>query len=325
MKSNHILRMFTAVLLVVGTAAAVAQVPAQAQGFPSKVIRVVVPLGGGSGFDTGVRRFAEQFSKIVGQPVIVENKPGGGTSIGVGEALRAPADGYTVLALTGATVTINPALGENMTYDLNDIRPLAGGMRTSSVIVVGPQSPYKTLQELLAAAKKNPGTVSIAAYGQAYKLGILNLEKHAGVRLLQVPYKSPAEATQNTVGGQVDASFLESSAAVQLIKAGQLRALAQTGTDRHPFLPSVPTVAESGLPDYSLYIWSGFAVSAKTPEPIAKQLESAMLKTYASEAIRDYASTTGAELHQWPEKNLKAMIAKELQNNKNAVAYANKR
>jgi tripartite-type tricarboxylate transporter receptor subunit TctC len=321
MKSNPLLRTFTAVLLV---AAAVAQVPASAQSFPSRMIRIVVPLGPGSGFDTGARRFAEQFSKIVGQTVIVENKPGGGTSIGVNEALKAPADGHTLLALTGAMVTINPALGENMTYDLRDIRPLAGGTRTSTVIVVGPNSPYKTLQDLLAAARKNPGKISMAAYGQAYKLGIMNLEKQAGVRLLQVPYKSPSEATQNTAGGQVDASFLESNAAVQLIKAGQLRALAQTGATRLETLRNVPTVAESGLPDYTLYIWSGFAVHSKTPERIANQLEAAILKTYGSQVFRDYAATTGAELHQWSEKEFKAMIAKELQDNKNAVAYANK-
>lgn len=298
---------------------------AQAQEFPSKTIRIVVPLAPGSGFDTGTRSFAEGLSKTLGQSVIVDNKPGASTGIGVMEVLKAPADGHTLLALTGATVSINPVTGDKLNYDPKDLRPVAGGMRGPSVLLVGPGSPYKTLQDLVSAARKKRESVSIAEYGQAYKLGALRLERQGGIKLLHIPYKSPSEAITNTIGGQVDATLMEFSAAMPLVKEGKVRALAQTGSSRMASLPDVPTVAEEGFPGYNLYIWAAFAVSAKTPEPIVKKLEAAILKAYERKEVAEFAASRGIEQQRWPEKDLVEMIDKELAANREAMNYLNQR
>jgi tripartite-type tricarboxylate transporter receptor subunit TctC len=307
----------------VATALSMAQV--QAQEFPSKMIRIVVPLGTGSGLDSGTRAFAEALSKVVGRSVIVENKPGANTGIGVMDVLNAPADGHTLLALTGATVTINPILGEKLNYDPNDIRPVAGGTRGPSVLLVGPASPYKTLQDLIAAARKERESVTIAEYGQAYKLGALRLEKQAGIKLLHVPYKSPTDALTNAIGGQVAATFMEFSAALPLIKEGKLRALAQTGSNRMAALPEVPTVAEAGLPGYTLYVWSAFAVNKKTPDSIIKKLEAALLNTYERKEMIEFASSRGVERKRWTGKDLAEMIDKERSDNQEAMNVVNQR
>ncbi len=302
--------------LVSALAATLIAMPAaMAQSAPGngKPVVFVVPLGPGSGADSVTRFIAERYSAVSGQPTITENRPGGDMVIAVQSLINAPADGHTILMLTPSSVVINPVLRKDLPYDAQgDIRPVAWTGRGFAVMVTAPDSRFKTFDDVITAAREKPGSVSMANYGHHYRLGALSLEKNAGVVFNHINYKGAAQANNDVIGGVIDAHITDIGGAMPLIQSGKLRALAVTGRERHPFLPDVPTVAESGFPDYDLYVWTGFGVHGKTADPIAKNIEDNLIKVMRMPEFEAFNSQqAGAETVAGTGQKLADHIAAE--------------
>lgn len=307
-------RMLGLGLACAAVAAAIVPAPAgAADDYPSRPLRFIVPLTQGSGSDTVTRFVAERVGIALGQPAIVENRPGADTVIAIQSMLNAPADGYSVLMISPSAMVINPLVHDNLPYDpKRDIRPLTAAIRATSVLVTGPASPYRKFADLLAAAKQKPRSVSLANYSYHYRLGALQMQQMSGVTFNHIPYKGASQVQTDVMGGAVDAALLDLGGALPLIRAGKLRALAVTTKARHPELPDVPTVAESGVPGYELTVWIGFGVSSKTPEPVAAKLEAALLQAIRSPAFKTFATTTAyAEVLALPGRQTSQMIDAE--------------
>ena len=269
---------------------------AQAAAFPSKPLRFIVPVGPGTNSDVLARWVAERTSKLLGTSAIVENKPGGDMLIAMQLFLQAPPDGHTVLMLSPTATIINPLMIKDLPYDAErDIRPVAGPMRSIAAFVVSADSKYKKFADLVADAKARPGAVSIAWYAQSYRIAIAGFENEAKVKFNSIPYRTPTQVTTDMIGGTLDATLTDFGGALQLAKSGKIRVLAITSTERHPGMPEVPTVVESGFPNYTLYQITGFGVHGKTPDDIAKKVEGAILRVTASQEFKSYIEESGAQ------------------------------
>lgn len=292
--------------------------------FPNKPIRIIVPLGPGSGLDATTRLLAVELSKQLGTPVYVENKPGADGGIAARDLVTAPADGHTVMAMAASHLAVNPVLSDKLTYDPQDIRPLASITRGGALIVTAANSRFKSLGELLAAARQNPGTVTFATYSPSYRLGMLRFQKTAGVQFNEVPYKSPGDALNNVLGGQVDATIMEYGSGIDLLQGGRARALAVTHASRHPKLPQVPTVVEQGVPGFTFYSWLGFGVHAKTPQPAFDRLQEAILQIGKSKEFLEYLERRGNDSYLLTGSQLAAAIKTDLDINRELVKQVTK-
>ncbi|MDO9439061.1 tripartite tricarboxylate transporter substrate binding protein [Hydrogenophaga sp.] len=257
-------------------------------------VKLVVPVGPGTSGDTYARFFANQLSTLLGRTVLVDNKPGADTWIAAQAVLQAPADGDSVLLISPSTMVILPILKPELHYDsLRDIRPLISYARSDVVLVTGVNSRFKTLKDVLDVSRQKPGSVSAANYGLNYKIGLVELADRAKIQWNMVTYKSGGPATTDVMGGHTDVLLMDLGGALPLIRAGKMHALATTGPKRSVDLPDVPTVAESGFPGYSVYLWTGFGVKAQTPDAVAGKLEQALVQIAASKEFRDFNASSG--------------------------------
>jgi tripartite-type tricarboxylate transporter receptor subunit TctC len=244
-----------------------------AEPFPSKPIRFVVPFGPGSGTDTSARYYGNKLSELTGQPVVVENRPGGNGFIAVNNVLNAPADGYTVFIGSNSTLAVNEALFKKLPYDpIKDFSPLSMLMRSPAMLVVPGEAPYENLQQFLDNARKNPGKINFGAGSAGYRLMAELLNQEAGLKTVHVPYKGASEAITAVASGVVDYAFAEVTSVQQLSKAGKLRALAVASDKRVGASSSVPTATEAGLPGFEAYTWVAAVVPAKTPKEQTEKL-----------------------------------------------------
>jgi tripartite-type tricarboxylate transporter receptor subunit TctC len=277
--------------------AAAAAFPAVAQTDAAKPVRFIVPVPPGASADTMTRFFAESFQSVIGQPTVVENRPGGNLIIAVQNLLAAPADGSSVLLISPTTMVINPLYVKDLPYKPEQIRPLISLTRHVAAIVVAPNSKYKSLADLVAAAKAKPESVGMGTYSNHYRLGAVQFQRAAGVTFNQVPYKGAVQVNTDVAGGTLDAAVTDLAGALPMIQAGKLHVLAVTGSKRHSAMPNSPTISESGYPNYELMTFLGFGVDAKTPEATVKRLEAAMLKVIADPALRErIVKQSGAEI-----------------------------
>jgi len=246
---------------------------AEAQAYPSRSARFVVPSLPGGTPDILARLIAQWLSEQLGQPFVIENRPGAGTNIGTELVVRAPADGYTLL-LVGPAQAINATLYDKLNFDfIHDIAPVAGISRERLVLVVNPSSPIKTVRELIANAAARPGTLNMASSGNGtgpHVAGEL-FKMMANVNIVHVPYRSGAPALTALLGGQVDLMFATMPAAIEHVRSGRLRALAVTTATRSLLLPDIPTVAEF-LPGYEASSFFGVGVPRNTPAAIVEKL-----------------------------------------------------
>jgi tripartite-type tricarboxylate transporter receptor subunit TctC len=255
--------------------------------FPSRPIRMVVPFNPGSGSDTTARVVAQVLSEVTGQPVVIDNKAGANGIVAVQSVLNAPADGYTMFFGSNSTFAINAALIRNMPYDpLADFAPLSLIASQYCMVLVPADSPYKTLADLIADARKRPGALNNGAGSPGYNLWSTWLNELAGIKTVNIQYKGAGEVVTALLGKQVD--YAVAAISFEMIKAGKLRALAVSGPKRTPSLPDVPTVAEAGVPDFQAFAWTALGVSAKTPQPIVRQLEAFVLKAARSPVALDF-------------------------------------
>jgi tripartite-type tricarboxylate transporter receptor subunit TctC len=263
--------------------------------FPERIIKIIVPQAPGGGTDAIARVLAQEMAKDLGGTVIIENKAGAGTIVGTQAAVTSEPDGHTLLMGTFASA-VNSSLVAKLPYDVHrDLAPVALVARAFNIVVVNPKSPLKSVGDLIAAAKAEPGKLSYGTYGTGTSahLGGELFKSLAGVDMTAVPYKGSAPAITDLLGGQIQVMFTTVSSAAALIEAGQLRALAVTSAERSPAFPQLPTVAEAGVPGYVLENWYGLFAPGKTPPDIIERLNRAAGKAFQSEAFRKIAANEG--------------------------------
>ena len=302
------------VLALLMTFSIASPVRAQADRYPSGVVRFIVPIGPGSSGDVITRAFADRFRALTGHPTIVENRPGGALVVATQNLLNSPADGHSVLMLTSSIMILNPMYIKDLPYKASDIRPVMHLTRHMAALVTSAESRFRTLSDVLNAARDKPAGISIGTYGNYYRLGAVTLARRGGVEFNHVAYKGAAQVMTDVINGSVDTALVDPGGAAPLITAGKLRAVAVTGTKRYLSLPDVPTVAEVGHPGYDLYTFLGFGVHAGTPEPVARKLEEMMLAVVADPAFREFiARQGGAELVGVGSRQFSATIDAETQ------------
>ncbi len=254
--------------------------------FPSKPIRVIVPFAAGSGADGSARVLAEQMQRTLGQSVLVENKPGASGSIAAVYVKNQPADGYTILVASNSPMSVNPVVMKNPGYDaVNDFKAVHGIARSVNLWYVANESPYKTIDDLVAAGKTKP--LNIGSYSAGYQLGIAWLANMTGAQFAYVPYKGQAQVITDVVGRQLDAGMGDLGGAISLVQSGKMRALAVSGDKRMAGLPNVPTIKETH-PEYENYAWTSFYVRTETPPAAHAKLVDAMKKALSTKETTDY-------------------------------------
>jgi tripartite-type tricarboxylate transporter receptor subunit TctC len=284
--------------LVIAALALFASAFAQAQEYPARTIRVIVPFSPGGAVDGPMRLVAQGLGKRLGQSVVVENKPGAGATIGTDIVAKAPADGYTLL-LASQTNAISATLYAKLPFDpIEDFAPITLIGREPGVVVVNPAVPATTLAEFIAYVKERPGQVDFASSGNGsgQHLFAAMLASKTGMKMNHIPYKGSGQATTDLLAGVVAMAIPGPAGMVGHIKAGKLRALAVTGAARSPQLPDVPTVMESGVPDYEAYVWMGLLAPKGTPPAIIDRLQREVSAVLAEDEVRRYMAGAGIEI-----------------------------
>lgn len=281
------------VLHAIGALSLTATFPSQAQvptGFPDKPVRIVVPFAAGNTLDTALRQVAEEFKKNTGQPVLVENKPGGSGIIAAQSVMASPADGYTLLLANTSMLTINPHTFAKLPYDAEKtFRPITNFLGTSMVMAVNASVPANNVKEFVAYAKANPGKVSFASFtaGNSSHFAGVILNQRAGMEMIHVPFNGTPPAVQNLVGGQVTAAFLPLLAVKPHMDSGKVKVLAVTSPQRSLLMPNVATFREQGFPDLDIYIWAAIVAPAGTPDAVVSRLNAEFIKVLRSSEIKE--------------------------------------
>ena len=273
-------------------------VVAHAQEYPARPIRVIVPFSPGGAVDGPMRMVAQGLGKRLGQSVVVENKPGAGATIGTEIVAKAPPDGYTLL-LASQTNAISATLYAKLAFDpIEDFTPITLIGREPGVVVVNPAVPATTLAQFIAYVKERPGQVDFASSGNGsgQHLFAALLASKTGMKMNHIPYKGSGQATTDLLAGVVAMSIPGTAGMVGHIKAGKLRALAVTGAARSPQLPDVPTVMESGVPDYEAYVWMGLLAPKGTPPAIIDRLQREVIAVLAEDEVKRYMAGAGIEI-----------------------------
>ena len=289
--------------------------PACAQEYPRKAIRLIVPFAPGGGNDTVARAIAQSAGASLGQPVVVDNRAGAGGILGAELAAKSPADGYTLFLGGVGSHAVNPNLHAKLPYDpVKDFAPITLIASAPSVLVVNPSLPARTLAEFTALAKASPGRINYASNGNgsSAQLAAVLYESMAGVQMVHVPYKGLAPALVDLLAGEVQAMFSSVVAIVPNIKAGRLRALAVTGKRRAALLPEVPTLDESGVPGYEAGSWYGILAPAGTPQAVVAKLHEAIVRALAQPEVRERLVSEGAEVIGSTPEAFAAHITAEL-------------
>ena len=277
-------------------AAALAATPCAAQDYPNRTIRFIVPFGAGGPTDVFTRALGEELRKSLGQPTVMENRPGAGTIIGTTEVARSAPDGYTLLMISATQTTVE-TLNPNKSYRLTrDFVPVASLMSSELVLVVPERSPINSLADLIALAKAKPGTLNYGSSGPGsnYHMAGELIKNLAGLDIIHVPYKGSTGARADIISGQIDMMFDSVPTMAPTIEAGRVRALGTSGKARSPILPNVPTIAEAGIPDYNATIWIGVMAPAGTPKKIVDLLNREINKILVRPDIQESWRRQGA-------------------------------
>ena len=297
----RIWRALAAALMVAGsTGAALAQAA-----FPERAIRIIVPFTPGSGSDNSSRFFGEKLGSLLGQPVVIENRPGAAGNIGLQAAKSAPADGYTIVLASNSPMCVNPLVMKDLPYDpVTDFKPISGLSRGMNVVLVPPDSPYGNLAELVEAARKTDASFNVGTYSEGYRLAAEWLASLGSFKFTNVPYKGQAPIMTDLIGGRLDFALVDLGGARELIQSGKVKALAVSGETRNVNLPEVPTIRESGFADYVQYSWASFYVRSETPPEATKTLSDALQKILQTEEARAFVATNGSELMPYPPERM---------------------
>ena len=293
--------------LIAALLLASALLPAHAQSYPAKPVRIIVPFAPGGGSDFIGRFIAQRLSDSFGRQVIVENKPGAGGMLGVAEGVKAAPDGYTLM-LIASSYTVNPSIYKLKFDPVSDITPIIQLSQGPLLVVVRPSLPVKSVKELIALAKAKPGQVNFASSGQGSVIHLATelFDTMAGIKMNHIPYKGTGPALTDTIGGQTDVFFSSTATAMPQVQAGKLRALAVTTAKRIPALPEVPTVAEAGVPGYDVVLWHGLIGPKGMPKEVVERInaeatKALKLKETAAQLQNDGVAPAGGSPAQFGE------------------------
>jgi tripartite-type tricarboxylate transporter receptor subunit TctC len=287
-----------------------ATIPAEAQTYPSRLVKIIVPTPAGGPVDTVARVVASQLSKTMGQSFVIDNRPGAGNTLGSKEAAHAEPDGYTLHYSSSSGLVIAPMLQKNAGYGGMSFEPIALVAQSSNILVVHPSVPAKTVQELVAYAKANAGKVNFSSGG----IGVLPhligewFKSRAGIDVVHVPYRGGAPSINGLVAGDVQFTFEGTGVLLPLIEAGKLRALATTSPQRIAELPDLPTMIEGGFPGFSSVSWTGLLAPLKTPRDIVAKLNTEINNALKSAELRTALEKLGTEPVGGPPGDLANMI-----------------
>lgn len=284
--------------LAVASTTALIPVVSHAQAYPNKPIKLIVPFAAGGTTDIVARIVANQFGIELGQPIIVENRGGGGGSIGANEVAKSAADGYTLGMATVSTMAVNPAANPKLPYNnMTDFIPITNFAAVPNVLTVHPSVPAQNLKEFIDLLKKNPGKYSFASSGTAgigHMMGELFMAS-TGTEMVHIPYKGAGPAVIDVIGGQVPVLFDNLPSSKAHIDAGKMRLLAVAAPKRLSFYPNVPTFTEAGLADVNDRVWYGLVAPAKTPKEIVDKLHAAAVAAVNNPAVREKLAAQGAD------------------------------
>jgi len=264
--------------------------------YPDKPVTLVVPFAAGSATDQLARALANSITQETKQPAIVDNKAGASGMMAAAATARAPADGYTVLITTNTTQSANQHLYKKLSYDpVKDFVPVTGLGKGGQVLVVKTEAPYKTVADLIAKAKREPGKLSFGSGSSSSRVAGEMFKQLTQTDILHVPYKSNPQAVTDLLGGQIDFMITDSATGVPQVKGGKLRALGVSTTKRNPLLPDVPTIEEAGVKGYDMGYWFGAYVPAGTPAPVVARLRELLIAGTKSPAAKTFYEGTGSD------------------------------
>lgn len=307
--------MKTIVRAAAAVAATTLALAAQAQAWPTRAVKIIVPFAPGGFTDVVARILQTQLSAALGQPVVIENKPGAGSTIGTAEVAKARPDGYTI-AMVSTTHVITPSIYKQMPYDaLRDFTPVMKLAEGPYVLVVHPSLPARTVKELVELAKAEPGKIDYASSGNGssqHLVGAL-FGQMAGVKLNHVPYKGSGQAMQDLVGGQVKVSFVGGPNAVPYLANGKLRALGVTTAKRSADLPDIPTIDEAGVAGYDATLWLGLLAPPGTPAEVVAKLREGVTKALSTPEARKLVNSAGVDVALSSPEEFAALMKAELE------------
>ena len=284
--------------MLIAAALLAAALPAAAQTWPNKPVKLVVGFAPAGAADTVARAIADQLGKVLGQTIVVENKPGAGSSIAAEFVAKSPADGYTILIASPASISVNPALNPKLAYKSSDLVPVTQVSNSPLVVVVPVASAITSLKALADEAKKNPGKINYgtSGVGSAPHFGAAYFSQVAGVEMTHVPYKGGGPSILGLLQGDTQVSFATPPSALPQVKGGKLRALAVTSRERSTLMPDIPGTAEAGMPNFAISFWYGFFVPAGTPPDIVKRLFDATLQAANRPEVKAILEREGTEV-----------------------------
>jgi tripartite-type tricarboxylate transporter receptor subunit TctC len=288
--------------------------PAVAQNWPTRPVQIVVSFGAGGTADIVARMIGEKLAPALGQPVVIENRPGAGGNMGAASVARASPDGYTLLMSGSPTHSVGPHLFKNLAYDpMRDIPPIAMVAAAPNLLVVNASSPVRSVGDLVKLAREKPGTVtySSAGIGTSGHLAAELLKTTASVDMSHVPYKSGPEAVTGVLSGDVTFIFFTVPSVLPQVEAGKLRALAITSAERSKLVPGVPTVAEAGFPGFDVIAWYALFAPRGTPESVVGRLSAEIKKIVGGDDVRDQMAKLGAEPRYMSPKEVADFVAVE--------------
>jgi len=285
---------------------------AQAPAWPTKPVRLIVPVAPGGATDMLARAVGQALAHNLGQPFVVEGKPGAAGSIASVEVARAPADGHTLLVATSSTHSVAPALSNQLQYDpVADFTPIAMLAEANNIVLASPKLEVKDMKELFALARQKPGYVNYVSSGKGSfgHLAFMSLQAQAGISMTHVPYKGTSAAIPDMMAGNVHLAADAISSALPLVKDGRLRALAVTGPRRSPLAPDIPTVAESGVPGYSVLSWFGLYAPRGLPPQLARRINEEVNKVLRSPEMAARFAALGIEPGRGSPEEFAAAVA----------------
>ncbi len=287
---------------------------AAAQDYPNKPIRILVGYAAGGGNDIIVRVMQPELQKGLGQAVVVENKPGAQSIIAAELAARAPADGYTIFMGPSGPMTINPATYSKLPYSpLRDFAPISMLCTFPLIVAVNASLPIRNVRELIAYAKANPGKSNYASSAGIFQITTEMFKQRTGTAIEMIPYKSSGESIQAVIAGQVMMTIIDPPPAAGPLKAGTVRGLAVTSPSRHPSWPELPTMAEAGVPDMEVPVWTAFFAPAKTPPAIVARLQREVARVVQTPEVRERFAGMGLDPVGGSSEDLGRRVARDIE------------